>query len=336
MRAAVVGATTILAKELLEELNNSPAAAWDIRLLDETEGQEAQLSSAGDEAVLIQPLTREALEGMDFVFFAGDAGTAREMVGAARATGAAVVDLTGALEAEPHFLVRCPWLTAGARPDLMTVGVAVPQPAAVMLALVAQRLEKHFGLLSLAATVLEPASQAGRPALDELHGQTVSLLSFQSVPKDVYDTQVAFNLQTALGESSKVNLAAAAGTVRRHLRALLGEQAAAGVHFQLVQAPVFHGYTLSAMAELAKEASLEAVREALHGGLIEAEEDTAPSNTAVIESGDLLLTVQPDAAGRNERLCWLWMAADNLRLHARSAVAAAMELASLRPVTAMQ
>ena len=49
----------------------------------------------------------------------------------------------------------------------------------------------------LAATVLEPASEQGKAGLDELHQQTVGLLSFQSVPKDVYDTQVAFNLKAA-------------------------------------------------------------------------------------------------------------------------------------------
>ena len=274
MRAAVVGATSVLAKELLEELNNSPAAAWDLRLLDDSEGNEAQLSAAGDEAVVIQPLTQDALEGMDFIFFAGEAAAARSMIGMARSTGAAVVDLTGALEGEEHFLVRCPWLGTGQRPDLTTVGISVPQPAAVMLAMVAQRLEKELGLESIAATILEPASQAGGAALDELHRQTVGLLSFQSVPKDVFATQVAFNVQATLGEGAKVDLGAAAQTIRRHLAALLGEQMASRVHFQLVQAPVFHGYTISAMAQLRQGAPADRLRDTLHGGLIEAVEDT--------------------------------------------------------------
>lgn len=336
MRAAVVGATTVLAKELLEELSNSPAAAWDLRLLDEAGGDETQLSVAGDEPVVIQPLSREALEGMDFVFFAGTAETARDMVGTARAAGAAVVDLTGALETEEHFLVRCPWLGNGPGPDLTTVGITVPQTAAVMLALLAQRLEGKLGLVSFSATILEPASQAGREALDELHQQTVGLLSFQSVPKEMFDTQVAFNLQTALGESAKVDLASVTRTVRRHLTALLGPKAGARVHFQVVQAPVFHGYTVSAMAEVEQAASESAVRRILHGGVLQAEEETVPSNTAAVESGDLLVSLRPDTDAAEERLWWLWMAADNLRFHARVAVAAALELATMRPVSAMQ
>ena len=51
-----------------------------------------------------------------------------------------------------------------------------------------------------AATVLEPASQFGRAALDELHQQTVTLLSFQSMPRELYDAQAAYNLLSGLGE----------------------------------------------------------------------------------------------------------------------------------------
>ncbi len=335
IRAAVVGATSVLAKELLEELNSSPAAVWDIRLLDVGEGEETQLSVAGDEPVVIQPVSPEALQGMDFVFFAGDAETARTLGGSARDAGAAVVDLTGALGSQQNFLVRSPWLAGGTKPDLTTVGVAVPHPVSLMLGVLAQQLEQSFGLASLVATVLEPASQAGREALDELHQQTVSLLSFQSVPKEVFDSQVAFNLQSTLGEAARVDLRGTAMTIRTEMTSLLG--AVAGrVHFQLIQAPVFHGYTSSALVTLTKGASLEQLREVLCGGVMQAEKETLPSNTAVVESGDLMIAVTPEQAGGGETAYWLWMAVDNLRFHARSAVAAAMELASLRPVSTMQ
>ena len=334
-RAAVVGATSVLAKELLEELNSSPAAAWDIQLLDVGEGEETQLSVAGDEPVVIQPLSQEALQGMDFVFFAGDAETARTWAGTAREAGAAAVDLTGALGSPEDFLMRSPWLAGGTRPDLTTVGIAVPHPISLILGLLAQRLEGAFGLTSLVATVLEPASQAGRAALDELHQQTVSLLSFQSVPKEIYDSQVAFNLQSTLGEAARVDLRGTAMTVREEMASLLGALAER-VHFQLIQAPVFHGYTSSALVTLTRETSLEQIRESLHGGVMQAERETLPSNTAVVESGDLMIAITPEQAGDRGTAYWLWMAADNLRFHARSAVAAAMELAALRPVTTMQ
>ncbi len=334
-RAVVVGAPNLRGKELIEELNASAAAAWQMRYLHEGDEEQTEVMTAGDEPAVVQPLTRDALEDVDLVFFAGEGETAREHWRIAVQGGAAVVDLTGALEGEAGFLVRSPWIQGRTKPDLMTAGVVAAHPAAVMLALTAERLARRLPLARLAATVLEPASQAGKAGLDELHQQTVGLLSFQNVPKELFDTRVAFNLQTALGEEARVDLRAVGSTIRRHLNALLGEAAATRVRFQLVQAPVFHGYTLSAFAELTAGATEKSVRSALHGGVVVAEE-TVPSNLAAAESGDLLVDVRDDGTAGESSAFWLWMASDNLRFAARNAVAAAMELVALRPATGLQ
>ena len=57
------------------------------------------------------------------------------------------------------------------------------------------------------ATVFEPASEHGQKGMDELHEQTVNLLSFQQLPKKVFDTQVAFNMVARYGEQSVPALA---------------------------------------------------------------------------------------------------------------------------------
>lgn len=337
VRAAIVGAPTMLGKELAEELNNSSAAGWDVRLLDESSEAETQLSASGEEAVLIQPLSAASLEGLDLVFFAGEPATTREHWRSLSKAGAAIVDLTGVLEGESHFLVRCPWLSTGAKPDLTTLGIVPAHPAATMLALVADRIGRRFALRSLAATVLEPASQGGRAALDELHQQTVGLLSFQSVPKEIFDSQVAFNLQGKLGSESRIELDAVRAVLRRQLALLLAPEALDRMHFTLVQAPVFHGYTISAFVELTAGVTEEQLRRALHGGVVLAEDDTEPSNLAATESSDLLISVQAEAAeSQAAQGFWLWLAADNLRLAARNGVASAMELMALRPTDRVQ
>ncbi len=42
--------------------------------------------------------------------------------------------------------------------------------------------------------------------MDELHQQTVNLLSFQSLPRAIYDAQAAYNLLSGFGEAAKVSL----------------------------------------------------------------------------------------------------------------------------------
>ena len=336
MRAVVVGAGTLLGKELAEELNNSAAAAWNLQLLDDSEEGDLQLSAAGEEPVLIQPLSREALQGADVVFFAGERSVTREFWRTAANGGASIVDLSGALEGEDGFLVRCPWVQGGTRPDLTTAGVISAHPAALMLALAADRLQGRGGLRSLTATVLEPASQAGSPGVDELHQQTVSLLSFQSVSREVFDSQVAFNLQTALGEASRVRLDEVRDSIGRHVRLLLGAGADTRIRLALVQAPVFHGYGISALAELTAALREEELRAALNGGVVSVETETAPSNLTAVESGDVLVSVRAEANGPSADAFWLWMAADNLRLASRNALACAQELVALRPATRVQ
>lgn len=334
LRAGVVGASTLLGKELVSEINDSAAAAWDLSLLDAGEESQGQLTSAGDEAYVINALSKEALGGLDVVFFADVPAITEEYAGKVLKDGAAVVDLTGALRGREGFVLRSPWVEASARPDLTTTGVAAPHPAAVMLALVAERLGRRFGRVEMAATVLEPASQAGSAGVDELHQQTVSLLSFQELPKKVFDAQVAFNVQGALGDEGEVRLADTRRQVRADALALLGGQWQGEVQVNLLQAPVFHGYVVSAYVRCAQPAAEEELRAALAGMPVASERELEPSNQAAAESGELLVSVRANAEEGSG--AWILLAADNLRLTARNAVAAALELAALRPAARVQ
>ena len=58
--------------------------------------------------------------------------------------------------------------------------MVVAHPAAVVLALLALRGEKAGKIQRMVATVFEPASEHGQKGMDELHEQTVNLLSFQT------------------------------------------------------------------------------------------------------------------------------------------------------------
>ncbi len=169
--------------------------------------------------------------------------------------------------------------------------------------------------------------------MDELHQQTVSLLSFQTLPREQYDAQVAFNLLPSLGEAAKVKLAGAKDRIASHYAALAGGTSPE-LALQLVQAPVFHGYTASVLVELEEAATVEQVELAVYGehvDVVGAESD-APSNLSAAGQPDVLVRVSSAAEGdgASKRL-WLWLAADNLKLAALNAIACANELGRLRP-----
>jgi aspartate-semialdehyde dehydrogenase len=180
---------------------------------------------------------------------------------------------------------------------------------------------------------MEPASEQGKAGLDELHQQTVGLLSFQAVPKDVYDTQVAFNLTPGLGQDAKASITKTAQRIGRDFaRIATGFELA----LQVVHAPVFNGYTASAFVGLADTVTEDEVQEALAGGVVElvVSEDEGPSNLSASAQKQLLVSARQDAAVAGG--FWVWMAADNLLFAAQNAIACAMELAKLRPAGKVQ
>lgn len=331
LRGVVVGASTLLGKELIEELNTSETA-WDLRIAD-TGDTSGQLLAGGDEALVVQPLTPDIFEARDVAFFTAEPEITRKHWREAKTAGAAVVDLTAALESEPGAIVRSPWIVGSPAPSINTPAVIPAHPAAVMLGVVGSRLAAEFGHIHLAATVLEPASQQGSSGLDELHQQTVSLLGFHSLPQEIYDAQVAFNLRIGVGESAKLDMGAIASTIRRHLRAIAEESVASAIALQLVQAPVFHGYTMSVYAQLTANADANAVSRALDGGVVHLTNahEEAPSNQSVVQEPGIAIAVTEAPTGPDGMPSfWLWIAADNLKLTARHAVACAEEFASLR------
>jgi aspartate-semialdehyde dehydrogenase len=185
---------------------------------------------------------------------------------------------------------------------------------------------------------MEPASEYGREAMDELHQQTVNLLSFQALPREQYDAQVAFNLLPELGEAAKVKLRAAEERIRRHYTGLSDGQLP-GLALQMVQAPVFHGYVLSALVELEKDATMNAVEAALAGDHIDvvSGESDPPSNLSAAGQEDIMVRVRKDSGvGEKGRRFWIWLAADNLKLAALNAIACAAELRRLRPLGKVQ
>jgi aspartate-semialdehyde dehydrogenase len=322
LRGAVVGASTLLGKELAEELNASTTTAWDLTLLDGVDAG-GQITSAGDEALVIQPVSAEALSGIDVVFFAGETATAKEYWQAPHVAGASVVDLTDALEGLPGVVVRSAWMDRGPAPDLATVAVVAAHPIAAVLTLIAARL-RPLGAQRLVATVLLPASELGSAGVDELQQQAVGLLTFKPLQKDVYDAQVAFNLLAALGGAAKVDLKKTRSTILRQSLEL--GVAPDALVLQVVQAPVFHGYTASVFVEMPSPFEMTDVRHALAGGVLQIAEDAAPSNESAAGAGEVLMSLQSDANG-----FWLWMAADNLRIAVRNAAGCAQELAVSRP-----
>ena len=338
VKIAIVGAATLNGKELTEALEDSVFSAAEMLLMDEEEGL-GQLEAVGDEVTVIQAIDPESFRHVDYVFFAGPAAQTNTHWQAAAKAHASIVDMSGVLENEAGVLVASPWVRDAIdspttpSPDLHTPALVSAHVAATALGLLMVRLQDIGAVRSAWATVHEPASEHGRAAVDELHQQTIALLNFQNMPKDIFDMQVAFNLTPTLGEVAKIDLLATEARIRRHY-ALLSGGRLPQVSVQLLQVPAFHGYGISLGIEMEKAVALEHLEAALSGEHIDViiGDGDPPSNLSSAGQEDLLLRIrQADANEALSTRFWIWAAFDNLKFASLNAIACAGELRKLRP-----
>ncbi len=331
-RVAIVGAASLKGKEIAEILRERNFPAVDVRLLDDDESL-GQLEAVGDEMSFIQSIRSEQFERVDFTFFASDPRSTRNNWRAARDLGDTIVDLSFALEEEAGASIRSPWIERQTgqpmAPELQPGPVVVAHPAATVLALLALRSEKAAKIQRMVATVFEPASENGQKGMDELHEQTINLLSFQELPKNVFDIQVAFNMVPRYGQRSELALEAVSQRIRKHYRQIAS--GAAEPSLQVLQAPVFHGHGFSVYLEMEKPVAIADFSQALAGEhvVVSGSPEDTPTSVSAAGQGDILVSLTIDANHKNG--VWLWATTDNLRVAALTAVECAETMTASRP-----
>jgi len=330
-RVAIVGAASLMGKEIAEILRDRSFPAADIRLLDDEESL-GQLEAVGDEMSFIQSVRAEQFERVDFTFFASDARSTRNSWKTARDFGNTIIDLSDALGDEPGASIRSPWierqLGEPVAPQLQPGPVVVAHPAVTVLALLALRAQRAAKVERMIATALEPASEYGQKGMDELHEQTVNLLSFQELPKNVFDVQVAFNMVARYGPRSEHSLQSLSADILKQYARVA--PAAVEPSLTFLQAPVFHGHGFSIYLETDKAVTTKEFSDAIAGDhvVVVNPEDT-PNNVSAAGQGDILVALTPDSTRKNA--IWLWAVTDNLRVAALTAVECAETMTASRP-----
>jgi aspartate-semialdehyde dehydrogenase len=242
--------------------------------------------------------------------------------------------LSYALEDEPEATIRSPWLEREMKqpmlPELQPGPVVTAHPAATAMALLALRAQRAGTIKRLVATVMEPASEHGQRGMDELHEQTVNLLSFQQLPKKVFDTQVAFNMVARYGEQSLPPLESIERRISKHYQ-IISPKSAVLPSMLLVQAPIFHGHAFSIYMDMEQPVALGDLAQALAGEhvTVTRSADDSPSNVNAAGQGEILVSLARD--DNNPNGIWLWAASDNLRVSALTAVECAEAMAASRP-----
>lgn len=331
-RVAIVGASSLLGKELKQVLEDRNFPASDIVLLDEGV-MAGTLTEAAGEPTFIRVLEEDSFEGARFVFFAGSALEASRNWHSALRAGASVIDLTGATGSDPQAQRLIPGVCSVLPPlparganGSLRAGLYVSPSVPVLIACTLAAALHQFSPSRIVLVLMVPVSERDQPGIEELETQTASLLSFREISKTVFDAQVAFNVLAGFGSESKVRLSDVRAAVERETAAFLAGRAQSPV-IQLLHAPVFYGYAFAAYAEFESPVASGEITSSLTklGVKIGGVDDPLPSNVSVAGESEIhLAPIENDASVTNA--VWLWGAADNLRLASVNAVRIAEEL----------
>jgi aspartate-semialdehyde dehydrogenase len=306
-------------RELLE--NGKPAPH--IELISAAAENAAMLGADDEEVLALVPLTAESLTGSKVAFLAGSEASSRRALKLNPPDGPVLIDLTGALEDQPHARLRAP--TAEPTRSLPEPGLipVIAHPAAIACAMLLTSLSKIGPVRRSIIHVFEPASERGKKGLDELRQQTVGVLTFQKLKMDVFDAQLGFNLLARYGEEALEPLEGVEERILRHVASLLALYPSIPMpSLRLIQAPVFHGHSFSLWVEFDEIPNLDALAEGLVAAGFDVRSDDPPTNVSI--AGMSGLSVGAIAADPNQpRACWIWMVSDNLRLVAENALAVA-------------
>ncbi len=318
---ALVGGDTLLGRDIEEVIEArktgfviSPFAASGEGKFGEQEG----------EAIYLEPLDAASLESQHAVIVAGSEDGALKTYALVKAAGGnpLLIDCTGYLDTEPEARIVAPLLgPPGPTLDWLLV---IAHPAASALALVLIRLARHAQIQQAIAHIFEPASERGKRGISALHAQTANLLAFKNLEKDVFDAQVSFNMLAQFGEDAPAKLSAIEQRIERHTATLLSRiQSSAPIpmpSLRLLQAPVFHGYSISLWVEFDRNVNAQELGESLACAQIEVRspQEEVPHSAGAVNQGGLVAgDIRIDH--NNSRAAWFWIIGDNLRLMADAA-----------------
>jgi aspartate-semialdehyde dehydrogenase len=189
---AVVGATGAVGIEMIKTLEKRSFPAGKLTLLASARSVGKRLRFRGEELV-VQELTRESFRGIDLALFSAGGSISKEYAPVAVKAGCVVVDNSSAFRMDPTVPLVVPEVN-GADAATHRGIIANPNCTTAITLMALYPLHQAFGVKRILASSYQAVSGTGAKAIEELRRQSEQIVSRQSVTREVYPYQIAFNV----------------------------------------------------------------------------------------------------------------------------------------------
>lgn len=328
-RIALLGTDSLRGKEIKALLSVKKFPLSHIEFYDvDVDAEFSKLTEFRDEPRVIHHPSSAAFEGLDIVFFAGDKETSRLYGRQAAAKKFQAIDLTEAFSDQNDV----PLVVTGVNDSLLSARrfpiVANPHPLAVILSALLHRLIAKFGLGKAVVFALQPVSAFDESGIEELAGQSAAMLSSASFRKDVFKEQIAFNILSHTEAPDANGFSSGERRVVAEVKKVLGRPDLP-LFLSIVQAPVFHTYSVMAYLELQDEADIKGLRDLYRAGpLFELGPATSscPVSAISVAGKEKIFVGQIKKEENSPSSFWIWTVTDNLT---RGSALNALEIARI-------
>ncbi len=334
-RLALVGPDTFRGKELTSLLNKRKIRISKMEFYDPgIEEEFSKLTQFRGEPKAVHPLDENAFEGIDLVFLAADPKTNRKFGPIASKKKTWVVDLSETFNRDR----KVPLVVAGVNDGILQkkkLGVvANPHPVTIFLSHLFHLLQHHFGLEEADAIVLQPVSAFAVPGIEELASQCFDVLRGSQIEKRIFKTQIAFNLLSQTDEVNSNGLTTTEEELISELKRIF-DKSELRLALSLIQAPVFHTYSIMTRCLLEKEASIPDLEELFKNALnfeLGSSIPSCPASSVAVSGKDQIYIGRIKKDESFPRSFWIWTVADNLtRGSSVNALEIAEEILSASP-----
>ncbi len=301
-RLGIINPLTLVGNEIKTILRDRAFPFDRIALLASTEEEAGALTDVEDEPAVVAQVSDVELEDLDLVFFCGSPSANAPWIAKQKAAGFVAIDLS-----QPTSIEDAKLAVAGINLENVDENdrlLVSPHPVAIPLALILHQIESVTPIEFCTATVVQPASEFEQAGIEELARQTISVLNISSVPKEIFDRQLAFNLYPAIEHNEEF--------ITKQVKELIDPRTELAM--LVTQGTIFHGHTFSLFVKTKSELTTDKILQAFRSS----------AAIALPEGDQSFGTI--DAAGKDEVLIgevrsdpsirggfWVWAVCDNLR-----------------------
>jgi len=257
---AIVGASGAVGVEMIKTLERRSFPVGKLTLLASKRSAGKKLSYKGEE-VTIEELTEQSFEGVDIALFSAGGGISKQFSACAVKAGAVVVDNSSAFRMDPTVPLVVPEINPEDAKKHQGI-IANPNCTTAITLMALHPLHQAFGVKRVFASTYQAVSGTGAQAIVELENQVKQIAGNESVTREVYPHQIAFNVLPHVDSFLDSGYTREEMKLENEGRKIMHHDAFRA-SVTCVRVPVYRAHSVAVSAEFEKPVTLAAAQEVL-------------------------------------------------------------------------